>query len=131
MSDKSAHPEQALPFGRAAALYDRVRPPYPPDAVRWAPGDPPARVVDLGAGTAERVDSFGPHFGPVRRAEFRHSVTQTPDGLVGLVKSRSHYLTTSPHRQAEMEAAVRDLARRLGPTFELPYVTVVYRATRL
>lgn len=243
MPDKSAHPEQALPFGRAAALYDRVRPPYPPDAVRWAIGDPPARVVDLGAGTgiltrallaagfdvvpvepdegmraqlaaatpgtvalagsaeaiplpdgcvdavvagqayhwfdrdrahpeiarvlrpggmfapvwnvrdesvawvaelgriasmaeqthhaAERVDSFGPHFGPVRRAEFRHSVTQTPDGLVELVKSRSHYLTASPHRQAEMEAAVRDLARRLGPTFELPYVTVAYRATRL
>jgi SAM-dependent methyltransferase len=42
----------ALSFGRAAADYDRLRPPYPVDAVRWAVGrTPPATVVDVGAGT--------------------------------------------------------------------------------
>jgi SAM-dependent methyltransferase len=40
-----------LSFGPAAASYDRVRPSYPPQAVRWALGDAPLLVVDLGAGT--------------------------------------------------------------------------------
>jgi len=43
-----------LPFGAAAERYDRVRPPYPPEALRWILahlGDRPGRVVDLGAGT--------------------------------------------------------------------------------
>ena len=38
-------------FGAAADLYDRIRPSYPPEAVRWLLGDEPRRVVDLGAGT--------------------------------------------------------------------------------
>src|SRR2546422_8646843 len=38
-------------FGAAAELYDRIRPSYPADAVRWLVGDEPRRVVDLGAGT--------------------------------------------------------------------------------
>ncbi|ASW57008.1 class I SAM-dependent methyltransferase [Plantactinospora sp. KBS50] len=45
--------EQALSFGAAATEYDRFRPPYPADAVRWALAGCAAgsRVVDLGAGT--------------------------------------------------------------------------------
>jgi SAM-dependent methyltransferase len=42
----------ALSFGQAATDYDRFRPTYPYDAVKWAIGGPPPRdVVDLGAGT--------------------------------------------------------------------------------
>jgi SAM-dependent methyltransferase len=45
---------QALSFGAAAAEYDRFRPSYPLEAVRWAVGrPPPAEVVDLGAGTGK------------------------------------------------------------------------------
>ncbi|MEH0934371.1 class I SAM-dependent methyltransferase [Micromonospora psammae] len=46
-------PTQALSFGAAAADYDRFRPRYPEDALRWALDGltAPARVVDLGAGT--------------------------------------------------------------------------------
>ncbi|MEH0824938.1 MULTISPECIES: class I SAM-dependent methyltransferase [unclassified Micromonospora] len=46
-------PTHALSFGAAAADYDRFRPRYPRAAVEWALEglDPPARVVDLGAGT--------------------------------------------------------------------------------
>jgi hypothetical protein len=56
--------------------------------------------------------------------------------LVSLLKSRSYFLTAPPQRQADLEAAVRDLATShpdLGERseFELPYVTVVYRAKRL
>ncbi len=42
---------QPLSFGAAADLYDEMRPSYPLPAVRWALGDRPGRVVDLGAGT--------------------------------------------------------------------------------
>jgi SAM-dependent methyltransferase len=45
---------QALSFGAAAAEYDRFRPSYPVEAVRWAVGaPPPAEIVDLGAGTGK------------------------------------------------------------------------------
>jgi SAM-dependent methyltransferase len=42
---------QGLSFGPAAELYDRVRPSYPPAALRWQIGPAGRRVLDLGAGT--------------------------------------------------------------------------------
>jgi SAM-dependent methyltransferase len=236
---------RGLSFGPAADLYDAIRPTYPPEALRWALGDPPRRVVDLGAGTgiltrvllgigyevipvepdeamraklaattagtnplAGRAESvpvpdgcvdaivagqayhwfdqdaahreaarvlrpggvfapvwnvrdhdvpwvrtltsiaedardhdggvfngeidhdFGPEFGPVERALFRHEVPMTADRLVMLVASRSYYITATPQKQASIEAAVRGLAATLPDTFTMPYVTVAYRATR-
>jgi SAM-dependent methyltransferase len=231
-------------FGAAADLYDRIRPSYPPEAVRWLLGDEPRRVVDLGAGTGifsrvlaslghdvlavepddgmraklastspgvtalpgsaesipladESVDAvaaaqayhwfdhdvahaevarvlrpggvfgpvwnvrdesvdwvaeltrqaspddgsgsvwvyqdrgFGPLFGPVESARFRHSTLHTVDTLVALVQSRSYYLTADEATKDRIETAVRKLASRLPETFELPYVTEVYRARRL
>ncbi|MER5479229.1 class I SAM-dependent methyltransferase [Streptomyces sp. NPDC002734] len=41
----------ALSFGSAARLYDSIRPTYPAQAVTWAVGAEPLRVLDLGAGT--------------------------------------------------------------------------------
>jgi SAM-dependent methyltransferase len=46
--DLSKH---ASSFGAAADLYDRIRPRYPVEALRWALGERPRRIVDLGAGT--------------------------------------------------------------------------------
>jgi SAM-dependent methyltransferase len=43
--------KQRLSFGAAAQHYDRSRPSYPAAALSWALGEPPAQVVDLGAGT--------------------------------------------------------------------------------
>ncbi|MFG2038995.1 class I SAM-dependent methyltransferase [Dactylosporangium sp. NPDC048998] len=43
--------KHASSFGAAAALYDRIRPRYPEAALRWALGDEPRAIVDLGAGT--------------------------------------------------------------------------------
>lgn len=43
--------KHASSFGAAADLYDRIRPRYPLDALRWALGDDPRDIVDLGAGT--------------------------------------------------------------------------------
>ena len=243
--------QRARSFGPAAELYDQLRPRYPAGAVRWAVGDRPGRVVDLGAGTgiltrtllelghevvpvepdpamrerlaaaspgliplagsaeaiplpdasvdavvagqayhwfdpepahaeaarvvrpggrfaaiwnrrdeavpwvaalstitdddtagrgirepAEQVRSFGPRFGPVEHASFTHHTSHTADDLVGLIATRSYYLTAPPPRQQELEERVRelcashpDLAGR--STFDLPYRTDVYRAGRL
>jgi SAM-dependent methyltransferase len=43
--------KHASSFGAAADLYGRIRPRYPVEALRWALGEEPLHVVDLGAGT--------------------------------------------------------------------------------
>jgi SAM-dependent methyltransferase len=79
--------------------------------------------------------SFGEHFGPTERAQFRHSTRCTADALVALTQSRSYYLTASRDRQVELVAAIRRLAashpQLAGRAdFELPYITEVYRGVR-
>ena len=44
---------RAASFGGVADVYERARPGYPVDAVRWLAGDEPCDVVDLGAGTGK------------------------------------------------------------------------------
>lgn len=44
---------RATSFAAVADAYERARPEYPADAVRWLTGDEPADVVDLGAGTGK------------------------------------------------------------------------------
>jgi SAM-dependent methyltransferase len=238
----------ALSFGTAARLYDAVRPTYPADAIAWALGDSPLRVLDLGAGTgrltgvllaaghevvsvepdaqmlevlaaqypsaiamvgtAERIPlpegavdaivcgqayhwfdretalpeaarvlvpggtfapiwnlrdktvpwvaqlsaivgsagadmagvegglEFGPWFGETEHGVFEHHTQLTPEGLVDLFRSRSYYLTATPQRRAEVEAAVRELAatdpQLAGKErFAMPYRTHVHRSRRV
>lgn len=78
---------------------------------------------------------FGPLFGPAERAEFRHGVTQTPQGLVDLIATRSWYLVASEDERQRLRGEVRelcathpDLAGR--DSFELPYVTTACRTVR-
>jgi SAM-dependent methyltransferase len=40
-------------FAEVADAYERARPGYPEEAVRWLAGDAPVEVVDLGAGTGK------------------------------------------------------------------------------
>lgn len=85
--------------------------------------------------TAPDLTSFGDRFEPLERAEFHHATGHTADTLVGLVTTRSYYLTASAARQRDLEAAVRDLAAHHPDlagrdSFELPYRTTVYRARR-
>lgn len=85
---------------------------------------------DGGVFNGEIEHDFGPEFGPIGRAWFRHEVPMTADRLVRLVASRSYYLTAAPAQRARIVAAVRELATTLPETFTLPYVTVAYRAIR-
>lgn len=45
--------EPATSFGAAAGEYDRARPEYPAEAVRWFLPDAPRQVADAGAGTGK------------------------------------------------------------------------------
>jgi SAM-dependent methyltransferase len=47
------HRAQATSFGAVAAMYDRVRPPYPAGAIDWLLPPGAARVADVGAGTGK------------------------------------------------------------------------------
>jgi SAM-dependent methyltransferase len=233
---------RARSFGPAAELYDRSRPSYPEEAIRWMLGEAPLRVVDLGAGTGifsrqvaalghavtavdhdpemlgrlgatspgitavkgsaeaiplpdvsadavvaaqafhwfdndeamaeiarvlrpggvfaplwnirdESVDwaatlstiipagsgasaavharpgrDFGPRFSRPERAEFRHAVLHTTESLVQLVQTRSVYLVADDVKRKRVERQVRELVEPLPQPFELPYVTVAFRA---
>jgi SAM-dependent methyltransferase len=92
------------------------------------------RMVEPEAGTGALEDverGVGRRFGPVEKAEFRHSTLHTAETLVALVKSRSYFLTADDATKERLERSVRELARPLPEPFALPYVTVVYRAVRL
>ncbi len=234
-----------LSFGAAAAHYDRVRPTYPLAAITWSIGQPPKRVVDLGAGTGlltrvalkagfdvvpvepdqgmraqleaatpgttvlagaaekiplpgESVDAvisgqayhwfqrelahpeiarvlkpggafaamwnerdttaewaakldmimsggrqhewaldnvrdFGPLFTEIETHSFEHVVTQSPQGLIDLISSRSYYLVATPQEQATLRDEVRQLCAtdpelRGREEFQLKLTTNVFRA---
>jgi SAM-dependent methyltransferase len=81
------------------------------------------------------VTTYGDAFGAVDRTVFRHSTRHTPESLVALLRSRSYYLSATSRRQAELERQVLNLAHTHPDLegkaeFDLPYVTVVFRAVR-
>jgi SAM-dependent methyltransferase len=62
MSERRVHPldapERRLSFGGVADAYARARPTYPRAAAAWLTGAPPARVLELGAGTGLLTDQL-------------------------------------------------------------------------
>jgi SAM-dependent methyltransferase len=81
------------------------------------------------------VETFGPAFGGVEQATFRHQARHTPASLVRLLQSRSYYLRATATQQRELVRAVVDLTRHhpdlAGRTdIDLPYETLVFRAVR-
>ncbi|WP_285116152.1 class I SAM-dependent methyltransferase [Leifsonia sp. fls2-241-R2A-40a] len=102
-----------------------------------------AWVKELGelmdAGSAafddESEPELAPPFGPLERHETRWVQALTVDGLLDLARSRSYFITKDPDAQAAVIQSLRRLAREHPDlagrdTFELPYVTRSYRATR-
>jgi SAM-dependent methyltransferase len=51
--DESSRLQRSRSFGGVADVYERARPSYPIDAVRWLSGEAPARLLDLGSGTGK------------------------------------------------------------------------------
>jgi SAM-dependent methyltransferase len=83
--------DRRLAFGGWADVYDRWRPGYPADAVRWlVAAEPPAQVVDLGAGTGRlsvAVAALGHHVVAVEPDEGMRAVAEA--ALPGRTKAGS------------------------------------------
>ncbi|MGC5289126.1 class I SAM-dependent methyltransferase [Micromonospora sp. DT231] len=97
-----------------------------------------SRIAHIGyrsGNLVEKYKDFGPAFEPIELDEFAHRTTLTPDEVLGMVRTRSYWLTASSadrrrveRELAELLATHPDLAGR--ETVELPYRTVVLRARR-
>jgi SAM-dependent methyltransferase len=80
--------------------------------------------------------TFGEGFGVVSWQAFRHTMSYSPDTLVDFVRSRCYYRTASARRRVEIERQVQQLVTNHPDldgrnVFDLPYVTLAYRAERL
>ena len=73
----------ASSFGEVADAYERARPGYPEESVRWLAGETPSDVVDLGAGTGKLTRSL---------VALGHRVTAV-EPLAGM---REHLLASAP-----------------------------------
>ncbi len=97
-----------------------------------------SRIAEIGDTVDELrqgVTGFGDAFTPPEWSEFAHTTPLTRDDLLGLVRTRSHYLTATPERQAEVDHEVRQFLDThpalLGQeTLNLPYRTLVARTHR-
>lgn len=133
-----AHAELARvirPGGVVVAIWNR-RDASVPWVAEYSRIVEPAKTGDGRGGHDYSVTSFGPGFGVVDQARFRHQARHTPESLVRLLQSRSYYLRASAAQRRELEQAVRDLTRTHRdlagrPAFDLPYETLVFRAVRL
>ena len=81
----------------------------------------------------ENVTSFGPRFTEVEQRQFEHVTTQSPQGLVDLVSTRSYYLVAPPEQQAMLREQVLDLCAtdpqlRARKEFPLKLTAHVFRA---
>jgi SAM-dependent methyltransferase len=126
-----AHPEIARvlrPGGAFAAFWNDADP-STPWTVRFAEIIDGPRAVD----NDRSGSNFGPRFGPVAQADFRHEMSLTPDDLVAMATTRSPYLVATPQGQQELVDAVRRLmagSELAGhERFAMPHVTHVHRAT--
>ncbi|MGS2613061.1 class I SAM-dependent methyltransferase [Micromonospora sp. LZ34] len=94
-----------------------------------------AHLGDNAGNVTEKYADFGAAFGPVELGEFAHATTLTPDEVIGLLHTRSYWITAPAEEQEKIDRDLRelfathpDLAGR--ETVELPYRTLVFRARR-
>ncbi|MFE9954901.1 class I SAM-dependent methyltransferase [Micromonospora sp. NPDC005299] len=94
-----------------------------------------AHLGDNAGDVTEKYGDFGPAFEPVELGEFAHATTLTPDEVVGMLHTRSYWLTAPPAERERIDRELRelfathpDLAGRA--TVELPYRTLVFRSHR-
>lgn len=82
---------ERLAFGGVADTYERARPGYPPEAVRWLTGVQSTRVVELGAGTGKLTAQL---------VRFGHEVIATDPSASMLSRLREVVPTARPLQAA-------------------------------
>ncbi|TCB98967.1 class I SAM-dependent methyltransferase [Micromonospora zingiberis] len=130
----AAHPEIARvlrPGGVFAPIWN-----LRDDRVPWV--TELSRIAEIGD-TVDRlrqtVTDFGDAFSAPEWSEFAHTTTLTRTDLLGLIHTRSYYLTATPTRQAEVDQEIRRLLDTHPDltgqeTLTLPYRTLVARSRR-
>ncbi len=80
MDSQHLREQQRLAFGRVAELYDRARPSYPPavvdQVIALAGLRPPARILEVGAGTGKATVLFADHGFGVLAIEPSHEMAR-------------------------------------------------------
>ncbi|MCW3844418.1 class I SAM-dependent methyltransferase [Micromonospora yasonensis] len=94
-----------------------------------------ALLGDNSGDVTEKYRDFGPAFEPVELGEFAHVTTLTPDEVVGMLHTRSYWLTAPPDKRQRIDRKLRDLFATHPDlagreTVELPYRTLVFRSRR-
>ncbi|MFE9654090.1 class I SAM-dependent methyltransferase [Micromonospora sp. NPDC006431] len=94
-----------------------------------------ALLGDNAGDVTAKYGDFGPAFEPVELAEFAHTTTLTPDEVVGMLHTRSYWLTAPAEEQEKIDRELRDLFATHPDlagreTVELPYRTFVFRSRR-
>lgn len=91
--DELPSPDPARCFGSVVDAYERGRPGYPIDAVRWLTGDEPLSVLELGAGTGKLTREL---------VALGHDVHATdPDPAMLDILSRNYVVTRISQTTAE------------------------------
>ncbi|MEU8284447.1 class I SAM-dependent methyltransferase [Micromonospora sp. NPDC048905] len=96
------------------------------------------RIAHMGSNAdnlIESVTTFGPAFGDVELGEFSQRTALTVDEVLGMMRTRSYYLTADRSSQEAVERELRDLLATHPDLagrdrVELPYRTLVFRARR-
>ncbi|MFJ6196049.1 class I SAM-dependent methyltransferase [Micromonospora sp. NPDC092111] len=96
------------------------------------------RIAHLGDNTGdltEKVTDFGPAFGAVELGRFAHRTAVTPDQVVGMIHTRSYWLTAPSEERQRVDRDMRELFATHPDltgrdTVELAYQTLVFRARR-
>ncbi|MET7706671.1 class I SAM-dependent methyltransferase [Micromonospora sp. NPDC005413] len=94
-----------------------------------------AHIGDKSANLVEKYADFGTGFGAIELGEFAHRTTLTPAEVLGMIRTRSYWLTASGEDQQRVEQELAELLDThpdlVGrETVELPYRTLVLRARR-
>ncbi|MFG1950606.1 class I SAM-dependent methyltransferase [Micromonospora sp. NPDC048830] len=94
-----------------------------------------AHLGDHAGDVTEKYGDFGPAFEATELGEFGHATVLTPDEVIGMLRTRSYWLTASANEQEQIDRGLQglfathpDLAGR--DTVELPYRTFVIRSRR-
>ncbi|MEO3776231.1 class I SAM-dependent methyltransferase [Micromonospora sp. B11E3] len=94
-----------------------------------------AHLGDNAGDVTEKYGDFGPAFETAELGEFRHATTLTPDEVIGMLHTRSYWLTASTDAQKEIDRRLQDLFATHPDlagrdTVGLPYRTFVFRSRR-
>lgn len=97
-----------------------------------------SRIVDMrdtAGDLTEKYRDFGDAFGPIELGEFAHRTRLTPDEVIGMLHTRSYYLTAEPAQQERINRELRALFAThpdlIGQErVDLPYRTLVFRTRR-